>query len=290
MPTLRVIGPGRAGAALDRRSAGVGWTARPRVRRGDACRRRRRRTSTCWSSPCPTSVIADVAAAVAPVGRRPSSRTSPARSASTCSRPIAAELPSIPLVALPNAELGAGRLAGGAWFAVAGDPLAGAAVVDDLGGRWFARGRRGSRRLPRGRRDRLEPPRRPARPGRAGGGAGAGVPFDAYLDLVRATVDNVAELGPAAALTGPARRGDDATLQRHLDALPEDEREAYEASCRLGSSARGLTRRVELRGCRRGCARDDRVVPRRARSRTRRRGRVSASCRRWATCTTGTSR
>ena len=37
--------------------------------------------------------------------------------------------------------------------------------------------------------------------------AAAGVPLDAYLDLVRATVENVAELGPAAALTGPAARG-----------------------------------------------------------------------------------
>ena len=46
-------------------------------------------------------------------------------------------------------------------------------------------------------------------------------PSTAYLDLVRATVDNVAELGPAAALTGPAARGDDATIERHLDALPE---------------------------------------------------------------------
>jgi predicted short-subunit dehydrogenase-like oxidoreductase (DUF2520 family) len=63
--------------------------------------------------------------------------------------------------------------------------------------------------------------------------AQAGVPFEAYLDLVRATVDNVAELGPAAALTGPAARGDDATIQRHLDAVPEDEREAFATLVRL---------------------------------------------------------
>ena len=45
------------------------------------------------------------------------------------------------------------------------------------------------------------------------------MPLEAYLDLVRATVDNVAELGPAAALTGPAARGDWATIERHLAAL-----------------------------------------------------------------------
>jgi predicted short-subunit dehydrogenase-like oxidoreductase (DUF2520 family) len=61
----------------------------------------------------------------------------------------------------------------------------------------------------------------------------AGVPLEAYLDLVRVTIDNVAELGPAAALTGPAARGDWDTIARHLDAIPEDEREAYEALVRL---------------------------------------------------------
>jgi predicted short-subunit dehydrogenase-like oxidoreductase (DUF2520 family) len=61
----------------------------------------------------------------------------------------------------------------------------------------------------------------------------AGVPFDAYLDLVRATIENVAELGPRDALTGPAARGDWSTIERHLAALPPDEREAYETMVRL---------------------------------------------------------
>jgi predicted short-subunit dehydrogenase-like oxidoreductase (DUF2520 family) len=49
---------------------------------------------------------------------------------------------------------------------------------------------------------------------------------------VRGTVENVDELGPAAALTGPVARGDDETLARHVDALPYDERDAYEALVR----------------------------------------------------------
>jgi predicted short-subunit dehydrogenase-like oxidoreductase (DUF2520 family) len=59
--------------------------------------------------------------------------------------------------------------------------------------------------------------------------ATAGVPLAAYLDLVRATVENVAELGPEAALTGPAARGDWATIERHRAVLPPRERDAYEA-------------------------------------------------------------
>ena len=65
----------------------------------------------------------------------------------------------------------------------------------------------------------------------------AGVPLEAYLDLVRATLDNVAELGPAAALTGPVARGDWATVDRHRRALPPDELMAYDA---LVASARRL--------------------------------------------------
>jgi predicted short-subunit dehydrogenase-like oxidoreductase (DUF2520 family) len=62
--------------------------------------------------------------------------------------------------------------------------------------------------------------------------AHAGVPFDAFLPLVRGTVDNVDDLGPGAALTGPVARGDDETVARHVDALPDDERDAYEALVR----------------------------------------------------------
>ena len=72
--------------------------------------------------------------------------------------------------------------------------------------------------------------------------AGIGVPFAAYLDLVRATVENVAELGPAAALTGPAARGDIATLERHraaLAATAPDELPAYEALVALARRLAG---------------------------------------------------
>jgi predicted short-subunit dehydrogenase-like oxidoreductase (DUF2520 family) len=59
--------------------------------------------------------------------------------------------------------------------------------------------------------------------------AAADVPFDAFLPLMRASLDAVAAMGPAAALTGPVARGDVATVAAHLAALDGDERAAYVA-------------------------------------------------------------
>jgi predicted short-subunit dehydrogenase-like oxidoreductase (DUF2520 family) len=60
------------------------------------------------------------------------------------------------------------------------------------------------------------------------------------VPLARASLDNVADLGPAAALTGPVARGDLVTVARHLDALPAAERAAYAA---VAETARRLARR-----------------------------------------------
>ena len=142
-----------------------------------------------------------------------------------------------PLVALPDAAVGARRLLEGGWFAVAGDPLV-RQVVADLGGRAFevadadraayhAAAVVASNHLVAllGQAERIA--------------SGAGVPFAAFIDLVRATVDNVDELGPAAALTGPAARGDSETIRRHLEAIGPAERAAYEA---MSGQARRLAR------------------------------------------------
>jgi predicted short-subunit dehydrogenase-like oxidoreductase (DUF2520 family) len=60
----------------------------------------------------------------------------------------------------------------------------------------------------------------------------AGVPWQALLPLVRASIENIDTLGPAGALTGPVARGDAETVARHLDALPESERDAYRSGAR----------------------------------------------------------
>lgn len=52
------------------------------------------------------------------------------------------------------------------------------------------------------------------------------------IPMLRATVDNIARLGPDAALTGPAARGDAGTIERHLDVLPQHLREMYIANAR----------------------------------------------------------
>ena len=144
-----------------------------------------------------------------------------------------------PLVALPDAAVGSRRLRAGGWFAVAGDPLV-EQVVDDLGGRalrvadadrsaYHAAAVVASNHLVAllGQAERIA--------------AAAGVPFEAFMDLVRATVDNVDELGPAAALTGPAARGDTETIRRHLEAIGPDERAAYEALAREARRLAGRT-------------------------------------------------
>lgn len=132
-----------------------------------------------------------------------------------------------PLMSLPDAEVGAERLRSGGWFAVAGDAIA-HEIVDSLGGRaleiadadravYHAAACVASNHVVTllGQVERLA--------------AAIGVPAEAYLALTRASVDNVERLGATAALTGPAARGDDDTIARHLDALPTAERALYRA-------------------------------------------------------------
>jgi predicted short-subunit dehydrogenase-like oxidoreductase (DUF2520 family) len=71
----------------------------------------------------------------------------------------------------------------------------------------------------------------------------AGVPAEALLPLVRASLDNVDAAGARDALTGPVARGDAGTVARHLETLPDDERAAYRA---LAREALRLTGRDDL--------------------------------------------
>jgi predicted short-subunit dehydrogenase-like oxidoreductase (DUF2520 family) len=224
-----VVGPGRAGSSFATALAEVGWRVERSKSRGDDLQSAGEGVDLVLVT-VPDAAIAAAAAEVAPVPT-----TVVAHTAGSLGLDVLAAHPRRaavhPLVAMPNAELGARRLLAGAWFAVAGDPIV-RDLVDDLGGRWFevsdehraayhAAAVIASNHLVAllGQAERVA--------------ALAGVPLAAYLDLVRATIDNVAELGPAAALTGPASRSDWDTIARHLEALPDDEREAYEALVRL---------------------------------------------------------
>lgn len=219
-----MVGPGRAGGALALALARVGWAVEPpRGRDDDQADAAVGVDLLVIATPDP--VIAEVAAAVTPVAGTVVAHLAGSMGTDILARhPLRAALH--PLVALPDAVTGADRLAAGAWFAVAGDPLV-EAVVADLGGHSFAVADQDRTRYHAaaviasnhlvallGQVERVAP---------------AGVPLAAFLALVRGTVDNVEDLGPAAALTGPVARGDWATVQRHLAALAEDERPAYEA-------------------------------------------------------------
>ena len=138
-----------------------------------------------------------------------------------------------PLQTMPTAELGAARLAG-SWCAIAGDPEV-EHLARDLGMHPFpiADADRGSYHaaacIASNHLVALL----------AQVQACTTVPVDAFLPLVRATVDNVGALGPAAALTGPVARGDVETVRRHLDAIPDGERDAYRALARRAAVLAG---------------------------------------------------
>jgi predicted short-subunit dehydrogenase-like oxidoreductase (DUF2520 family) len=57
----------------------------------------------------------------------------------------------------------------------------------------------------------------------------AGLSLEDFLPLAEQSLRDVKEVGPQDALTGPASRGDMATIDAHLAALPEAERSTYVA-------------------------------------------------------------
>ncbi len=131
-----------------------------------------------------------------------------------------------PLVPLSTVEEGARRLRG-AVYCVAGDDVV-RAVVDSLGGRSFS----------------IDDDRRAAYHAAACVAANhvvallghverlaeaAGLELSDFLSLTTAALADVKEHGPAAALTGPASRGDVVTIDAHLTAIPESERATYVA-------------------------------------------------------------
>lgn len=222
MTSVRIIGPGRAGTSLALALTNVGWDVAPMLGRrddlGDAAM-----GVQLLVLATPDDLIAEVAGQVGVVPTTVVAHLSGSRGLDELGdHPRKAAFH--PLVSLPTPEVGAKRLIG-AWYAVAGDVLADK-VVAALGGRAFplddddraiyhAAAAIASNHLVAllGQVERLA--------------ERVDVPFDAYLDLARSTLDNVVTLGPRKALTGPATRGDEATLRRHLRALPTEERKAY---------------------------------------------------------------
>jgi predicted short-subunit dehydrogenase-like oxidoreductase (DUF2520 family) len=223
---VRIIGPGRAGTSLHRALTRAHWPVEPLVGRGDDLRAAASGVDLLVIA-TPDAVVGEVATAVEPRADVVVAHLS----GSLGLAPLAGHARAAvlhPLVALPDPDRGADRLVG-AWFGLAatGDPLV-EDVVAELHGRvvrvdeadwarYHAAAVIASNHLVAllGQVERVA--------------ASIGAPLDAYLDLARGALDDVVALGPAAALTGPVRRGDLATVDRHLTALPAEEQAAYRA-------------------------------------------------------------
>ena len=216
---LRVIGPGRAGGALALALHRAGWTVEAPRGRGDDLSTAAEGVDLLLVA-TPDPVVAEVAAAVDPVPTTVVAHVAGALGLEVLAgHERAAALH--PLVALPDADDRC-RPPGRRGLVRRRRRPPGA----DGGGRprrpRVHRGRRRPDPLSRRRRHRLEPPRRP-RSARSSGWRPRACPsrpswrWPGHAGQRRRP-------GPGAALTGPVARGDWATVDRHLAALPEEER------------------------------------------------------------------
>ena len=250
MHTLRFIGPGRAGTSLAAALSARGWAVAGFLGRHDDLSGAARGVDVLVIA-TPDDAIAEVAAAVTPVAdhdrRAPLGLPRPRRPGPA----PAAGRPAPPGARCPTPRWVRPGCAAGVTFAVAGAPVA-QAMVGRLGGRpvevadddraaYHAAACIAANHVVAllGQVERVA--------------ASVGLDLEAFLPLTRAAVDDVAALGAAAALTGPARRGDWATLSRHLDALPEGERAGYQAG-----PPPGWPPGWPARPCRRRCSGDGR--------------------------------
>lgn len=238
----RIVGPGRAGGSFAAALAHAGWRVDGPLPRGD--HRDAGNGTALVVLAVPDAAVADVAASIAPT------EAVVVHVAGSLGLDVLAphtDAGSVhPLVSLPSPATGADRLVG-AWFATAGrssrahDAVARlvaaldgrrVAVADEHRVAYHAAAAIAANHLVAllGQVERIA--------------TDVDVPLEAYLDLCRGALDNVAAVGPAAALTGPVARGDWETVARHLDALPADERPAYSV---LADAARRLIGPVPAR-------------------------------------------
>jgi predicted short-subunit dehydrogenase-like oxidoreductase (DUF2520 family) len=227
--SVRLLGPGRAGLSLAHALSEVGYRVAGVLGRNDDHADAAQDVDVLVIA-TPDDVVASVAAGV-----RPSSRCVVVHLAASLGLDVLGRhgrrASLHPLVPLPNPSVGAARLLSGIGFAVAGDPVAEEMALA-LRGRPFtvADADRAAYHAAAcvaanhvvallGQVERIA--------------SATGLDLDAFLDLSRAAIDDVARLGPAAALTGPAARGDWSTLERHRRALADEEQPGYNACAAL---------------------------------------------------------
>ncbi len=224
MPSVRIVGLGRAGRSFHRALSAVGWDVDGVGREADVADAARGVDLVLICTP--DDVVATVAAAIEPtdavIAHVAGSLT---LGVLTPHRRIGSVHP---LMSLPDADVGAERLTADGWFALAGDQPLLVALVEALDGRSFvvddhdravyhAAACVAANHVVAliGQVERLADK--------------LGVPTEAYQKLTADSVANAHSMGAAAALTGPAARGDDDTIARHLAHLPADEQASYQA-------------------------------------------------------------
>ncbi|HVV35766.1 MAG TPA: DUF2520 domain-containing protein [Acidimicrobiales bacterium] len=214
-----MIGAGRAGGSMQRALAKAGWTARPALGRDDDVQDAAADVDVLVIA-TPDAAIAAVAQSVVAVDSCVVVHLSGSLGPDVL-LPHPRRAVVHPVMGLPNQEIGAARLLDNGWFALTeGCDTTGADIVEALGGRAITlRDDADTRALHHaaccvagnhlvtilGQVERLA--------------NAAGVSPAAYLELVRAVVDNVEQIGAAAALTGPVARGDYGTVERHREAI-----------------------------------------------------------------------
>ncbi len=231
MTSIRIIGGGRAGRSFEAALSAAGFEVPDVLSRGDDPRRAATGVDAVLFA-VPDRAVASVAASVDPASATVMLHCSGSLRLDVLS-PHRRRASLHPLVTLPDPVIGALRLRGGSFFAVAGDHLA-TDLVLGLGGRplavsddhralYHAAACVAANHLVAllGQVQRVA--------------EAAGLPLEAFLPLARGALDDVARLGPARALTGPAARRDLATLELHRGVLPSSELPGYDAGVALAS-------------------------------------------------------
>jgi predicted short-subunit dehydrogenase-like oxidoreductase (DUF2520 family) len=229
--SVRLIGPGRAGRSLARALASCGYQVLGILGRHDDQEAAAEGADVLVIA-TPDDVVAEVAAGIHPVTSCVVVHLAAALGLDVLG-PHLRRASLHPLVPLPNPEVGAARLMSGIGFAVAGDPVAEELALALLGRPFtVADADRAAYHAAAciaanhvvallGQVERIA--------------SATGLDPAAFYALSQAAVEDVARLGAAAALTGPASRGDWKTLERHRRALAPEERPGYLAGAALAA-------------------------------------------------------
>ncbi len=236
--SVRIVGAGRAGGSFAGALAAAGWRVDGPLGRDDDTAGAAQDVDLVLLC-VPDATIAEVASSIEP-GSAVVAHCAGSLGLAVLA-PHERRAAVHPLVSLPSPSIGTTRLSDGAWFGVAGDPIAGE-VVAALAGRSFEID--DSQRASYHAAACIAANHLVALMGQVQRvAATTGAPFEAYLDLAQGALDNVVAVGPTRALTGPAARGDEATIARHLAAIEPSERAAYAAMAdearRLAAAGRG---------------------------------------------------